>query len=56
MYALRDFGGPDVACWPLVLKFEGSNPSDFSGQKKNPQHAFLGGEVKACPMSQICGM
>jgi hypothetical protein len=22
-------------------------PSVFSGRKKNPQHAFLGGEVKA---------
>ena len=27
-------------------------PSDFSGEK-NPQHAFLGGEVKPSPMSQI---
>jgi hypothetical protein len=35
----------------LVSKFAGSNPAEavgfFSGQKKNPQHAFLGGEVKA---------
>ena len=23
------FGGLDVACWPLVPKFEVSNPSDF---------------------------
>ena len=22
--------------------------------RKNPQHAFLGGEVKPSPMSQIC--
>ena len=24
-------------------------------RRKNPQHAFLGGEVKPSPMSQICG-
>jgi hypothetical protein len=31
------FGGLEVACWPLVHKFAGSNPaedSDFSGEKK----------------------
>jgi hypothetical protein len=37
------FGGLEVACWPLVLKFAGSNPAEavrFFG-RKNPQHAFL---------------
>jgi len=25
------FGGLEVACWPLVLKFEGSNPAEDVG-------------------------
>jgi hypothetical protein len=44
------FGGLEVACWPLVPKFTGSNPAEAVGffrAKKNPQHAFFGGEVKA---------
>ena len=53
------FGGLEVACWPLVPKFAGSNPTkplDFSG-RKNPQHAFLRRGSKAvCPMKQIYGM
>ena len=52
------FGGLEVACWPLVPKFAGSNPAEavgFSG-RKNPQHAFLRKGSKAvCPMSQIYG-
>jgi hypothetical protein len=48
------FGGLEDACWPLVLKFVGSNPakpSDFSG-RKNPHHAFLRRGSKAGgPMS-----
>jgi len=43
-----------VACWPLVPKFAGSNPSEavrFLGQK-NPQHAFLRrGSKDVGPMS-----
>ena len=41
-------GGLGVVCWPLVPKFAGSNPAEavrFLGWK-NPQHAFLRGEVK----------
>jgi len=34
------FGGLEVACWPLVPKFAGSNPVRFLG-RKNPQHDFL---------------
>jgi hypothetical protein len=48
------FGGLEVAYWPFVPKFAGSNPakpSDFSGEKI-PQHAFLRRGTKAvCPMS-----
>jgi hypothetical protein len=43
---IRDFGGLEVACWLLIPKFAGSNPAE----------AVLGGEVKACPISQFCGM
>ena len=49
------FGGLEVTCWPLVPKFAGSNPAEavgFSGQKKNPQHAFLRkGSKDVCLMS-----
>ena len=36
------FGGLEVARWPLVPKFAGSNPAEAVGffrAKKNPQHA-----------------
>ena len=35
------FGGLEVACWPLVPKFAGSNPAEdigFLRVNKNPQH------------------
>jgi hypothetical protein len=52
---IRDFGGPEVACWPLVPKFAGSHPAEavgYLGRKKNPQHAFLRRGSKAVgPMS-----
>ena len=45
----------EVACWPLVPKFAGSNPAEAIGffrAKKNPQHTFLRKGSKAvCPMS-----
>jgi len=51
---MSGFGGLQVACWPLVPKFAGSNPAEavgFLGQK-NPQHAFLRRGSKAVgPMS-----
>ena len=53
------FGGLEVACWPLVPKFAGSNPAEAVRflRAKNPQRAFLRRGSKAvCPMSQICGM
>jgi hypothetical protein len=48
------FGGLGVACWPLVPKFEGSNPAEAVGflKRKNPQHTFLRRGSKAIgPMS-----
>jgi len=49
-----DFGGLEVACWPLIPKFAGLHPAEaigFLGQK-NPQHAFLRRGSKAVgPMS-----
>ena len=55
MLYLSGVGGLEVACWPLVPKFAGSNPAEavgFLGQKKNPQHAFLRRVSKAVsPMS-----
>jgi hypothetical protein len=45
---LSDFGGLEVACWPLVSKFAGSNPAEavgFSGEKILSTPSF-GGEVK----------
>ena len=31
---LNGFGGLEVACWPLVLKFAGSNPAAAVGRAK----------------------
>ena len=49
------FGGLEIACWPLVPNFAGSNPAEavgfFQGEK-NPQRAFLlKGSKAVCPMS-----
>jgi hypothetical protein len=40
---MSGFGGLEVACWPLVPKFAGSNPAETVGffGRKNSQHAFL---------------
>jgi hypothetical protein len=46
--------GLEVACWPLVPKFAGSNPAEAVGffGRKNPQRAFFRRGSKAvCPMS-----
>jgi len=46
--------GLEVACWPLVPKFAGSQPAEAVGflGRKNPQHAFLRWGSKAVgPMS-----
>ena len=59
IYIYIGFGGLEVACWPLVPKFAGSNPAEAVGflRAKNLQPAFLRKGSKAvCPMSQICGM
>ena len=39
-----DFNGAEVAFWPLIPKFVGSNSAEAVGflmGNKNPQHAFL---------------
>jgi hypothetical protein len=53
-YADSGFGGLEVACWPLVPMFAGSNRAEAVGflRAKNPQHAFLRmGSKAVCPMS-----
>ena len=43
------FGGLEIACWPLVPKFAGSNPAEavgFLGRKKILSTPSFGGEVK----------
>ena len=43
------FGGLEVACWPLVPKFAGSNPAEdvgFFRAKKILSTPSFGGEVK----------
>jgi hypothetical protein len=30
-YNIKGFGGIEVACWPLVSKFAGSNPAEAVG-------------------------
>ena len=51
------FGGAEVACWPLIPNFEGSNPAEAVGflkGDKNPQHTFLRNGSKIIGlMSQI---
>ena len=42
-------GGLEIACWPLVPKFAGSNPGEavgFLGRKKILSTPSFGGEVK----------
>ena len=44
-----DYGGLEVACWPLVPKFGGSNPPEAVGffrAKKILSSPSFGGEVK----------
>jgi hypothetical protein len=46
---LSDFGGLEVACWPLVPKFVGSHPAEavgFLGRKKFLRTPSFGREVK----------
>ena len=39
-YVISGFGGLEVACWPLVPKFAGSNPAEtrFEPEKKSSAH------------------
>ena len=48
------FGGLEVACWPLVLKFAGSNPAEAVGffrAKKSSARLPSKGSKAVCPMS-----
>ena len=48
---VRGFGGLEVACWPLVPKFAGSNPAEAVGflrVNKNPQQHVGGGGGHGC--------
>ena len=54
------FGGLEVACWPLVPKFAGSNPAEavgFLGVNKNPQHVAghgcLSVVIVACCQAEV---
>ena len=44
---ISGFGGLEVACWPLVPKFAGSNPAEAVGFFGRKIHSapFFGGEV-----------
>ena len=49
------FGGIEVACWPLVPKFAGSNPAEAFGflrVNKNPQH--VGGHGCLSVVNVVC--
>ena len=54
IYIYICFGGLGGACWPLVPKFAGSNPTEAVGflGRTNPRHTFLRRGSKAVgPMS-----
>ena len=49
------FGGLEVACWPLVPQFAGSNPAEAVGflrVNKNPQH--VGGHGCLSVVNVVC--
>ena len=49
------FGGIEVACWPLVPKFAGSNPAEAVGflrVNKNPQ--YVGGHGCLSVVIVVC--
>ena len=51
----RGFGDLEVACWPLVPKFVGSNTAEAVGFlriNKNPQH--LGGHGRLSVVIVVC--
>ena len=49
------FGGLEVACWPLVHKFESSNPAEVVGFFRALLPSLRKGSKAVCPMSHICG-
>ena len=51
------FGGLEVACWPLVPKFAGSNPAEAVGflrVNKTPQHVRGGGHGCLSVVIVVC--
>ena len=55
LFAVSGFGGLEVACWPLVPKFAGSNPAEAVGflrVNKNPQH--VGGHECLSVVIVVC--
>jgi hypothetical protein len=52
------FGRLEVACWPLVHKFEGSQPAEAVGilGRKNSQHAFLWRGSRAVRRSHVVAL
>ena len=50
---LSRFGGLEVACWPLVPKFAGSNPAEDVGffRAKKSSALLRKGSKAVCPMS-----
>ena len=49
------FGGLEVACWPLIPKFAGSNSTEAVGflrVNKNPQH--VGGHGCLSVVTVVC--
>ena len=60
-HKVSGFGGAEVACWPLIPKFAGSNPAEavgfLKGDKKILSTPSLGREVKLsvpCPRFAAC--
>ena len=55
LYFPSGFGGLEVACWPLVPKFAGSNPAEAVGflrVNKNPQ--YVGGHECLSVVIVVC--
>ena len=54
-FCISGFGGLEVACWPLVPKFAGSNPAEavrYLKVNKSPQH--VGGHGCLSVVTVVC--
>ena len=54
MFVSSGFGGLEVAYWPLVPKFAGSNTAE--AVRFFREEILSKGSKAVCPMSHICGM